>query len=97
MDHRLVHPWNPSGGLAKFHQNKEKGENQMNKNILEGKWKQVRGAIREKWGELTNDDLDEIAGNVERLAGLLQEKYGYTQMEAERQIEDFLEGSEIPG
>lgn len=69
----------------------------MNKNILEGKWKQVRGAIREKWGELTNDDLDEIAGNVERLAGLLQEKYGYTQMEAERQIEDFLEGSEIPG
>jgi len=67
----------------------------MNKNILEGKWKQLRGAIREKWGELTNDDLDQIAGNGEVLAGLLQEKYGYTQMEAERQIEEFLESSEV--
>ena len=68
----------------------------MNKNILEGKWKQLRGSIREKWGELTNDDLDQIAGNSDRLAGLLQEKYGYTQMEAERQIEDFLDSIEVP-
>ena len=63
----------------------------MNRNILEGKWKQLRGEIREKWGELTDDDLDQIAGRSEKLAGMLQEKYGYTQMEAERQIDEFLQ------
>lgn len=67
----------------------------MNKNILEGNWKQLRGTIREKWGELTDDELDQIAGKREKLAGLLQEKYGYTQMEAERQIDDFLENWEV--
>lgn len=68
----------------------------MNKNVLEGKWKQLRGAIRERWGELTNDDLDQIAGKGERLSGILQEKYGYSQMEAERQIEEFLESMKVP-
>ncbi len=62
----------------------------MNKNILEGKWKQLRGEIRSKWGDLTDNELDEIAGQRDKLAGMLQEKYGYTQMEAERQIDDFL-------
>ena len=59
-------------------------------NILEGKWMQLRGAVREKWGELTDDELNEVSGRRDRLAGLLQEKYGYNQMEAERQIDDFL-------
>ena len=67
----------------------------MNRNILEGKWKQLRGIVREKWGELTDDELDEIAGNSERLAGVLQEKYGYTQLEAERQIDEFLEDAKV--
>ena len=62
----------------------------MNENILEGKWKQLRGSIRERWGELTDDELDRIAGKRDRLAGLLQERYGYTQMEADRQIDDFM-------
>jgi uncharacterized protein YjbJ (UPF0337 family) len=62
----------------------------MNRNILEGNWKQIRGTIREKWGELTDDELDQIAGKRDKLAGILQERYGYTQMEAERQIDDFL-------
>jgi len=63
----------------------------MNKNILEGKWMQLRGQIREKWGELTDDELDQIAGKRDKLAGVLQEKYGYAQAEAEQQIDDFLE------
>jgi uncharacterized protein YjbJ (UPF0337 family) len=62
----------------------------MNENILEGKWKQLRGSLRERWGELTDDELDQIAGKRDRLAGLLQERYGYTQLEAEQQINDFL-------
>jgi len=73
----------------------KKGETIMNRNILEGKWKQLRGTIREKWGELTDDELDQIAGNSERLVGLLQEKYGYTQMEAERQLDEFLEDAKV--
>ncbi|MFT3892052.1 MAG: CsbD family protein [Anaerolineales bacterium] len=62
----------------------------MNRNILQGKWKQLRGEIRERWGELTDDDLDQVAGQSDKLAGMLQERYGYTQMEAERQIDEFL-------
>ena len=62
----------------------------MNENILEGKWKQLRGYLRERWGEITDDELDQIAGKRDRLAGLLQERYGYTQMEAEQQIDDFV-------
>ena len=64
-------------------------------NVLEGKWKQLRGSVRARWGELTDDDLDQIAGNRDRLTGLLQEKYGYTQMEAERQIDEFLNTPDV--
>jgi uncharacterized protein YjbJ (UPF0337 family) len=66
----------------------------MNQNILEGKWKQLRGSIREKWGQLTDDEVDQIAGKRDRLSGFLQERYGYTQVEAEQQIDDFLENWE---
>lgn len=62
----------------------------MNQNILEGKWMQLKGAVREKWGELTDDDLNQVAGKRDRLAGLLQERYGYSEMEANREIDDFL-------
>ena len=67
----------------------------MNQNILEGKWKQLRGSIREKWGQLTDDEVDQIAGKRDKLSGFLQEKYGYTQVEAEQQIDDFLENWDL--
>ena len=67
----------------------------MNQNILEGKWKQLRGSVREKWGDLTDDELDQIAGKRDKLSGFLQEKYGYTQVEAEQQIDDFLENWDL--
>jgi uncharacterized protein YjbJ (UPF0337 family) len=69
----------------------KKRSRKMNRNILQGKWKQLRGEIRQRWGELTDDDLDQVAGQSEKLAGVLQERYGYTQMEAERQIDEFLD------
>jgi uncharacterized protein YjbJ (UPF0337 family) len=62
----------------------------MNTDILEGKWKQIRGEIRETWGELTDSELEQIAGKRDKLAGTLQEKYGWSRDEAERQIDDFL-------
>jgi uncharacterized protein YjbJ (UPF0337 family) len=62
----------------------------MTSDILEGKWKQMRGRIKEAWGVLTDDELDEIAGKRDRLAGKLQERYGYSRMEAEDEINRFL-------
>ena len=52
----------------------------MNKDIVEGKWKQMRGEAKAWWGKLTDDDLDRAAGKFEVLAGILQEKYGYTTL-----------------
>jgi uncharacterized protein YjbJ (UPF0337 family) len=73
-----------------------KGE-KMNKDILEGKWMQLRGAVREKWGDLTDDDLEQIAGHRDKLAGLLQERYGYTRDEVDHQIDQFLMEQEATG
>src|SRR5687767_15049889 len=63
-------------------------ENQtMNKDVFEGKWKQVRGEAKVWWGKLTDDDLDKVAGQFEVFVGLLQEKYGYSREHAEEEIE----------
>ncbi len=59
----------------------------MNKDILEGKWKQIRGEAKSWWGKLTDDDLDRAAGKVDVLAGILQEKYGYTREHAANEID----------
>lgn len=59
----------------------------MNKEILEGKWKQIRGEARSWWGKLTDDDLDRAAGKYDVIAGLLQEKYGYTHLRAVEEID----------
>jgi uncharacterized protein YjbJ (UPF0337 family) len=66
----------------------------MNRDVLEGKWKQLRGKVREEWGDLTDDELDQIAGKRDQLVGKVQEKYGYTRDEAERQVEKFLNETE---
>jgi uncharacterized protein YjbJ (UPF0337 family) len=63
----------------------------MNEDILEGNWKQIRGRIKEFWGDITDDDLDRIEGQRDVLVGTLQERYGYTRQEAEDSLEDFLD------
>lgn len=62
----------------------------MNWESIEGKWRQVRGTIREKWGKLTDDDLDVIAGKRDQLIGKIEERYGYAKEKAERAVEDWL-------
>ena len=57
----------------------------MNNNIFEGKWKQIRGQAKLWWGKLTDDDLEKVGGQYDKLIGLLQEKYGYTQQQAEEE------------
>ena len=59
----------------------------MNKDVFEGKWKQVRGEAKLWWGKLTDDDLDKVGGQFDVFAGLLQEKYGYSRERAEEEIE----------
>ena len=70
---------------------KEGKENMMNRDIMEGNWKQLRGHIKEWWGTITDDELDQIDGQYDRFVGKLQEKYGYTQEEAEDAVSRFLD------
>jgi uncharacterized protein YjbJ (UPF0337 family) len=62
----------------------------MNADEFKGKWKQVKGKVLAKWGKLTQNDLDVISGNLEQLAGILQERYGVNKEEAKKQINEFL-------
>lgn len=59
----------------------------MNKDIFEGKWKQMRGQVKEWWGELTDDELEATGGRTEQLVGLLQQKYGYTRERAQEEVD----------
>jgi uncharacterized protein YjbJ (UPF0337 family) len=54
---------------------------------LEGKWKQIRGQMKEWWGKLTDDDLDVIGGKKDKLVGKLQERYGYAKQRAEDEVD----------
>lgn len=63
----------------------------MNRNIAEGKWRQMMGNAKKFWGELTDDDLKRAEGGVDKLRGVLQEKYGRSQEEAEKQIDEFVD------
>jgi uncharacterized protein YjbJ (UPF0337 family) len=54
----------------------------MNEDILKGKWLEIRGRVKEKWGKLTDDDLSEIEGKGEKLLGLLQKRFGYIREKA---------------
>lgn len=61
----------------------------MNWDIIEGNWKQFRGKVNAQWGKLTDDHLDVIAGRRTELAGKIQEAYGLSKDETERQLESF--------
>jgi uncharacterized protein YjbJ (UPF0337 family) len=58
----------------------------MSSDIMEGKWKQLRGQVKEWWGELTDDDLDVIDGQWDKLVGTLQERYGWAKRDAENEV-----------
>jgi uncharacterized protein YjbJ (UPF0337 family) len=62
----------------------------MDWNRIEGSWKQFKGKIREKWGDLTDDDLDKIEGHREQFEGMLQQRYGYAKDKAQTEVDDWL-------
>ena len=69
----------------------------MNQDILQGQWNQLKGKVREKWGQLTDDDFAMIAGKKDQLVGRVQERYGYAKDQAEREVNDWLdEQDEVP-
>jgi len=61
----------------------------MNWDQVEGKWKQMKGSVRTRWGKLTDDDLELIKGQKDQLVGKVQERYGIQKDEAQRQVEDW--------
>jgi uncharacterized protein YjbJ (UPF0337 family) len=62
----------------------------MNWDQLSGMWKQAKGSVRERWGKLTDDDLDVAAGSREQFIGRIQQRYGIAREEAERQVDEWL-------
>jgi uncharacterized protein YjbJ (UPF0337 family) len=65
------------------------GESTMNQDIVKGNFKQLKGKIKQQWGKLTDDEIDQMEGHAEILAGKLQERYGLNREDAERQVKEF--------
>ena len=63
----------------------------MNADVFKGKWMQVKGEVKSQWGKLTDDDLDRVEGDTEKLIGRVQERYGYAREDAKREVDDFLD------
>ena len=61
----------------------------MNSDQLKGKWKQVKGSVKERWGKLTDDDLDVIDGKHDQLVGKIQERYGVAKEAAQKQVDEW--------
>ena len=61
----------------------------MNEDRMEGKWKQMKGALKSRWGKLTDDDLDVIEGQKDQLIGKVQERYGIAKDEAQKQVDEW--------
>jgi uncharacterized protein YjbJ (UPF0337 family) len=68
----------------------------MNWDRIAGKWSQMKGEIRQKWGKLTDDDLEIIAGSKDKFVGTIQERYGLAKEEAERQIDEWFKAARPP-
>jgi uncharacterized protein YjbJ (UPF0337 family) len=62
----------------------------MNRDTLKGQWMQVKGKVREQWGKLTDDEIDQMQGNAEQLIGKVQERYGRTREQAEQEVNSWL-------
>ena len=64
----------------------------MNRDRIQGDWKQFKGKVREKWGNLTENDLETIKGQRQQLEGLLQQRYGYTKEQVKKAVDDWANG-----
>lgn len=67
----------------------------MDWNRVEGNWKQFKGRVKEKWGDLTNDDLDKVNGQRDQLEGLIQERYGIAKDQVRKDVDAWLEEEKV--
>lgn len=67
----------------------------MNSDQVEGKWKQLKGAVKQQWGKLTDDDITSLSGKKDELIGRLQERYGYTKEQASKEADAFARANNI--
>ena len=67
----------------------------MNKDTLKGQWKEVVGTVKQKWGKLTDDDLTYVDGSFEKLVGKIQERYGRSREEAEKELKEYEHSTEF--
>lgn len=63
----------------------------MNKDIIKGNWKQIKGMLKQQWGKITDDEIAKMEGSSEELEGYLQKKYGYQKDQAKKEIQTFLD------
>ena len=68
----------------------------MNNDRMEGAWKEFKGKVKEQWGKLTDDEVDEAEGKWDRLSGMIQKKYGQSKDEVELEVRKFREENERP-
>ncbi len=68
----------------------EKEQLMFNENMIKGKWTQIKGEVRKAWGRLTDDEVEKTRGDMQALAGLIQQKYGLAQEEAQRKVKDLV-------
>ena len=66
----------------------------MNNDTFKGQWHQIKGAVKTQWGKLTDNDIDQIEGQSEKLIGKIQERYGYAKDRAEEEFRNFQSASE---
>jgi uncharacterized protein YjbJ (UPF0337 family) len=81
-------PCRKGAGLCPFFQSVK--EQVMNWDRVEGNWLQLKGKVKEQWGKLTDDQIDEVAGKRDQLVGLVQEKYGIERDKAERDVDSWV-------
>ena len=70
-----------------------KENNHMNSDVLEGRWQKLKGEVRSRWSKLTDDDIEKIGGNKDKLIGAVQERYGYIWDEARQMVDRYLDES----
>lgn len=70
----------------------ERQDTGLNKDILQGQWRQIRGNIKERWGDLTDDEMTQAEGSWDKLVGIIQQRYGETRENIEQELSRLLEG-----
>jgi uncharacterized protein YjbJ (UPF0337 family) len=87
---RIRRAWNSSERARLFTRQPSKMGANMDWNRIEGNWKQAKGTVKEKWGQLTDDDLTQINGRREQLEGKIQQRYGLAKDMARKDVDDWL-------